>query len=42
MVPALWIGAAVVFLGAVAAFLIPSRNRPAETVDEPVAFAEAA
>jgi EmrB/QacA subfamily drug resistance transporter len=43
MVPALWIGAAVVFLGAVAAFLIPSRNRAAEaTVDEPVAFAEAA
>ncbi|HXE93537.1 MAG TPA: DHA2 family efflux MFS transporter permease subunit [Gaiellaceae bacterium] len=43
MVPALWIGAAVVFLGAVAAFLIPSRNRVAEaTVDEPVAFAEAA
>ena len=27
MVPALWIGAAVVFLGAVAAFLIPSRKR---------------
>jgi len=43
MVPALWIGAAVVFLGAVAAFLIPSRNRVAEaTVEEPVAFAEAA
>jgi len=43
MVPALWIGAAVVFLGAVAAFLIPSRSRVAEaTVDEPVAFAEAA
>ena len=43
MVPALWIGAAVVFLGAVAAFLIPSRKRAAEaTVDEPVAFAEAA
>jgi len=43
MVPALWIGAAVVFLGAVAAFLIPSRNRAVEaTVDEPVAFAEAA
>ena len=43
MVPALWIGAAVVFLGAVAAFLIPSRKRVAEaTVDEPVAFAEAA
>jgi EmrB/QacA subfamily drug resistance transporter len=43
MVPALWIGAVVVFLGAVAAFLIPSRKRAAEaTVDEPVAFAEAA
>ena len=43
MVPALWIGAVVVFLGAVAAFLIPSRNRAVEaTVDEPVAFAEAA
>ena len=43
MVPALWIGAAVVFLGAVAAFLIPSRKRAAEaTIDEPVAFAEAA
>ena len=43
MVPALWIGAAVVFLGAVAAFMIPSRKRAAEaTVDEPVAFAEAA
>jgi EmrB/QacA subfamily drug resistance transporter len=43
MVPALWIGAAVVFLGAVAAFLIPSRKRTAEaTVNEPVAFAEAA
>jgi EmrB/QacA subfamily drug resistance transporter len=43
MVPALWIGAAVVFLGAAAAFLIPSRKRTAEaTVNEPVAFAEAA
>jgi len=43
MVPALWIGAAVVFLGAVAAFLIPSRKRAAEVrLDEPVAFAEAA
>ena len=43
MVPALWIGAAVVFLGAVAAFLIPSRKRAAEaTVNEPVVFAEAA
>src|SRR4051812_3523966 len=43
MVPALWIGAAVVFLGALAAFLIPSRKRAAEgRLDEPVAFAEAA
>ena len=43
MVPALWIGAIVVFLGAVAAFLIPSRKRAAEVaVNEPVAFAEAA
>jgi EmrB/QacA subfamily drug resistance transporter len=43
MVPALWIGAAVVFLGAAAAFMIPSRKRTAEaTVNEPVAFAEAA
>ena len=43
MVPALWIGAAVVFVGAVAAFMIPSRKRTAEaTVNEPVAFAEAA
>jgi EmrB/QacA subfamily drug resistance transporter len=43
MVPALWIGAVVVVLGAVAAFMIPSRKRAAEaTVDEPVAFAEAA
>ncbi len=43
MVPALWIGAAVVLVGAVAAFLIPSRKRAAEaeTVDA-VAFAEAA
>jgi EmrB/QacA subfamily drug resistance transporter len=43
MVPALWIGAVVVVLGAVAAFMIPSRKRAVEaTVDEPVAFAEAA
>jgi EmrB/QacA subfamily drug resistance transporter len=43
MVPALWIGAVVVVLGAVAAFMIPSRKRAAEArVDEPVAFAEAA
>jgi EmrB/QacA subfamily drug resistance transporter len=30
MLPALWIGAAVVLAGAVAAFMIPSRKRPAE------------
>jgi len=43
MVPALWIGAAVVFLGAVAAFLIPSRKRAAEVrLEEQAAFAEAA
>jgi EmrB/QacA subfamily drug resistance transporter len=30
MLPALWIGAAVVLAGAVAAFMIPSRRRPAE------------
>src|SRR6266508_2067514 len=30
MLPALWIGAAVVLVGAVAAFLIPSRKRAAE------------
>ncbi len=43
MVPALWIGAAVVLLGAAAAFLIPNRKRTAEaTIGEPVAYAEAA
>jgi len=31
MLPALWIGAAVVLVGAVAAFLIPSRKRAAES-----------
>src|SRR5438034_3435999 len=43
MTPALWIGAAIVLLGAVAAFLIPVRRRPAvaEVPVEP-ALAEAA
>jgi EmrB/QacA subfamily drug resistance transporter len=43
MLPALWIGAAVVLVGAVAAFLIPSRRRAAEAeVPADVALAEAA
>jgi MFS family permease len=48
MTPALWIGAVVVLLGAVAAFMIPSRKRaaeaevPAEVVPAEVALAEAA
>jgi len=43
MLPALWIGAAVVFLGAVAAFMIPSRKRAAEAeLGVEAAFAEAA
>src|SRR5438874_9770425 len=43
MTPAIWIGAAVVLLGAAAAFLIPHRRRAAEA-DLPVepAYAEAA
>src|SRR5437762_13824867 len=43
MTPAIWIGAAIVLLGAVAAFLIPHRRRSAEA-DLPVepAYAEAA
>src|SRR5437867_6296472 len=43
MTPAIWIGAGIVLLGAVAAFLIPHRPRPAEA-DLPVepAYAEAA
>src|SRR5438093_329585 len=43
MTPAIWIGAAIVLLGAVAAFLIPHRRRTAEA-DLPVepAYAEAA
>jgi EmrB/QacA subfamily drug resistance transporter len=43
MLPALWIGAAVVFLGAVAAFMIPTlRKSAAEAPAESVAYAEAA
>jgi EmrB/QacA subfamily drug resistance transporter len=43
MLPALWIGAAVVLLGAMAAFLIPSRKRAAEAAAAPeAAYAEAA
>lgn len=43
MTPALWIGAAVVLVGAVAAFLIPTRKRAAE-VEIPIeaAYADAA
>jgi EmrB/QacA subfamily drug resistance transporter len=45
MTPALWIGASIVLLGAVAAFLIPMRKRAAEAEavePEAVALAEAA
>jgi EmrB/QacA subfamily drug resistance transporter len=44
MTPALWIGASVVFLGAVAAFMIPARRRAAEAEipAEAAALAEAA
>src|SRR6266540_357828 len=44
MLPALWIGAAIVLAGAVAAFLIPGRRRgaEAEVPAEAVAYAEAA
>ena len=44
MLPALWIGAAVVLLGALAAFLIPARRRAAaaEAPAEAVAYADAA
>jgi MFS family permease len=43
MLPALWIGAAVVLVGALAAFLIPSRRRAAEAeVPAEAALAEAA
>jgi EmrB/QacA subfamily drug resistance transporter len=43
MLPALWIGAAVVLVGALAAFLIPGRRRAAEAeIPAEAAFAEAA
>jgi EmrB/QacA subfamily drug resistance transporter len=43
MLPALWIGAAVVLLGAVAAFMIPALKRStADAPAESVAYAEAA
>ena len=44
LVPATWVGAVVVGLGAVAALLIPRRRRPAEaiTVEPELAFEQAA
>jgi nucleoside-diphosphate-sugar epimerase len=42
MTPAIWIGAAVVLLGAVASFAIPYRRRSAEAVAGEPAYAEAA
>jgi EmrB/QacA subfamily drug resistance transporter len=42
MLPALWIGASVVLVGAVAAFAIGKRRRPAEQVVEEVPLFEAA
>jgi hypothetical protein len=43
MLPALWIGAAVVLLGAVAAFMIPALKKSAAGAQaESVAYAEAA
>jgi EmrB/QacA subfamily drug resistance transporter len=42
MLPALWIGAAVVLVGAVAAFAIPRRAKAQREAVEPVALAEAA
>jgi EmrB/QacA subfamily drug resistance transporter len=41
MTPAIWVGAAIVLLGAVVAFAIPRRRHQAELVAEP-AYAEAA
>jgi hypothetical protein len=41
MTPAIWVGAIIVALGAVAAFAIPRRARAQEEVSEP-ALAEAA
>ena len=42
MTPAIWIGAAIVLLGAVASFAIPQRRRQAEAVAGEPAYAEAA
>src|SRR5436189_2278195 len=42
MTPAIWIGAAIVLLGAGAAFLIPHRRRAAEALAGEPAYAEAA
>ena len=42
MLPALWIGAAVVFLGAVAAFMIPSLKKAGAKAPESAAYAEPA
>jgi hypothetical protein len=43
MLPALWIGAVVVLLGAVAAFMIPAlKKSAADAPAESVAYAEAA
>jgi EmrB/QacA subfamily drug resistance transporter len=43
MVPAIWVGAAIVLLGAVASFLIPRRARAAEVaIEHEAAVAEAA
>jgi EmrB/QacA subfamily drug resistance transporter len=42
MLPALWIGAAVVFLGAVAAFMIPSLKKAGAKAPESAVYAEPA
>jgi EmrB/QacA subfamily drug resistance transporter len=42
MLPALWIGAAVVFLGAVAAFMIPSLKKAGAKAPESAAYAKPA
>jgi MFS family permease len=42
LTPAMWIGAGVVALGAIAAFLIPSPKEPAEVVDLAPAYEGAA
>jgi hypothetical protein len=42
MTPAIWVGAAIVFLGAVAAFAIPRRGRTEEVEAAVPAYAEAA